>query len=259
MIIRVLRAITNTNSLWRELVRYGVLAKRRNPREWFMFRHEVNRACAVQREPVGGPVKVFLDKMFPDVKNVHVVTKLIRPNAYSVSWEELLIISSLVKLLAPQTIFEFGTFDGRTTLHLALNAPNDALVYTLDKEQDTFDFGSDTPFFKELRVGECFISSLLLSDKIRMLTGDSLNYDFNGFRKNVDLVFIDADHSYSSVMSDSKRAFEMVRPGGLVIWHDYLTIDDVTRAIVELSKTKDLKSIRGTSLAMWQAPCAIPR
>ena len=36
-----------------------------------------------------------------------------------------------------------------------------------------------------------------------------------------DVVFIDGDHSAEGVWNDSTLAYEIVRPGGLVIWHDY--------------------------------------
>lgn len=40
----------------------------------------------------------------------------------NVSRDELEIISRLVAYLKPQNIFEFGTFDGRTTINMATHA-----------------------------------------------------------------------------------------------------------------------------------------
>src|SRR5206468_2241747 len=45
---------------------------------------------------------------------------------------ELLVISRVVAERKPARVFELGTFDGRTTLALADNAPEHAIVYTLD-------------------------------------------------------------------------------------------------------------------------------
>ena len=44
---------------------------------------------------------------------------------------ELETVASIVATVKPKRIFEIGTFDGRTTLNMALNAP-DAQIYTLD-------------------------------------------------------------------------------------------------------------------------------
>ena len=49
---------------------------------------------------------------------------------------ELLVLSRLVRERQPQSLFEIGTFDGRTTLALAMNADTDAIVYTLDLPQN---------------------------------------------------------------------------------------------------------------------------
>ena len=36
-----------------------------------------------------------------------------------------------------------------------------------------------------------------------------------------DVAFIDADHSFAGVMRDTALARACVRPGGMIIWHDY--------------------------------------
>ena len=44
----------------------------------------------------------------------------------NVSFEESLVLAYLVKSLRPRQIFEFGTFDGFSTYHLAMNGGDDA-------------------------------------------------------------------------------------------------------------------------------------
>lgn len=36
-----------------------------------------------------------------------------------------------------------------------------------------------------------------------------------------DFVFIDGDHSEEMVRHDSYMAFKLIRPGGVIVWHDY--------------------------------------
>lgn len=251
--LRLFNAIANAESFWRRVLRYGLFDRATAPVDWFYFRHHVNRECAIRQDPLGGPPKKMVEEVFRGITKRSCKIKLIRPTAYNVSWEEICIISQIIEIIAPKRIFEFGTFDGRTTIHLALNAPDDALTYTLDIQSGDFEFSNDNIYFEKIRVGEQVFASSVGS-KIVMLTGDSKTFDFSSFMENVDFVFIDADHSYAAVINDSEIACKMVRPGGIVVWHDYLLISDVTKAIVDIYKAKPLVNLKGTSLVVWQRP-----
>jgi predicted O-methyltransferase YrrM len=253
MISKLANALTDPHSFWREVFRYGYLAKPKQPQDWLLFRHTVGRECAIRREPMDGPARHFVEEIFPDVSKVISEVVFIRPNVYNVSWEEIVTLSQLVRVLRPRTIFEFGTFDGRTTLHFAINTPGNTKIYTLDIGHGFFEFGVDSPYFNHVKIGKCFHGTPA-ADKIVMLTGDSRKFDFTLFMKSIDFIFIDADHSYDSVMNDSYRAFELISPSGVVVWHDYLVIDEVTRAIVNLTREKQLTSLKGTSLVLWKSP-----
>jgi predicted O-methyltransferase YrrM len=184
--------------------------------------------------------------------------QLIPSTVYNVSWEEMCTLSQIVEAIAPKKIFEFGTFDGRTTLHLALNAPHNALIYTIDTQSGEFAFSNDDVYFDKVRVGEHVLSSDVRS-RVIQLTGDSKKVDLSSFGGMVDFIFIDADHSYAGVMNDSKIAFQMASPGGVVVWHDYLLVGDVTRALVELARTRSLVNLKGTSLVVWRNRlCRVP-
>jgi hypothetical protein len=54
------------------------------------------------------------------------------------------------------------------------------------------------------------------------------------------------------VVSDSEKALELVKPGGLVLWHDYAGpghSPGVFRALNELAERIPIVRIQGTSLA----------
>lgn len=57
----------------------------------------------------------------------------------NVSLLELLILNHIVEQQAPATVFEFGTFDGRTTLNFAANAPDSTRIYTIDLPRSQID------------------------------------------------------------------------------------------------------------------------
>lgn len=235
------------------MLRTGYFHKHRDPADWLRFRHAVDKECALRNEPAGGPPKRNVEEVITGLNNRHCKLLHLRPSVYSLSWEELCTVSQLVATLAPARIFEFGTFDGRTTIHLALNAPEHALVYSIDTQSGEFDFATDSNFHSRCRVGH-FTLGTDAGKKVRMLTGDSKEYDFACFMNTMDFVFIDADHSYEGVISDSRVAFDLVRPGGMIVWHDYLVIDDVSKAIIEINTTKSLVNLRGTSLVIWRRP-----
>jgi predicted O-methyltransferase YrrM len=66
-----------------------------------------------------------------------------------------------------------------------------------------------------------------------------------------DVVFIDGDHSEAVVAYDSNLARALVKPGGIIIWHDYCNrAVEVTR-VLELDRQRghDIRHVEGTWLA----------
>ena len=51
---------------------------------------------------------------------------------------ELFVLMTIVKSIKAKKIFEFGTFDGRTTRNFTLNIPENGHVFTLDLPPPTF-------------------------------------------------------------------------------------------------------------------------
>ncbi len=172
---------------------------------------------------------------------------------------ELIVINKLVRALRPERIFEIGTFDGRTTLNMAANAPQGAIVYTLDlPESEVASTGlaialGDERYIKKDASGSRF-KGTMHEGTIRQLLGDSAKFDFSPYRGQIDLVFVDGAHSRDYVLNDSLRALEMLpEGGGVILWHDYGDWDGVTLALNELDsghkEFRGIKHIAGTTLA----------
>lgn len=73
-----------------------------------------------------------------------------------------------------------------------------------------------------------------------------------------DAVFIDGDHSRKGVMNDTALALELVRPGGIVIWHDYhdlgtVDVRDVLHEMHDQFPDMPLRHIPGT----WIVYCRV--
>ncbi|MHC5063680.1 MAG: class I SAM-dependent methyltransferase [Planctomycetota bacterium] len=153
---------------------------------------------------------------------------------------ETIIINQLIAARQPQCLFEIGTFDGRTTLNMAANAPGDAQVFTLDLPKQQLDSTAlvveegDRAHIDKDASGLRF-QGREEAGKITQLYGDSATFDFAPYHGKVDLIFVDGAHSYEYVINDSKIALELLRDGkGVILWHDYGSYPGVTKALNEL-------------------------
>lgn len=182
----------------------------------------------------------------------------------NVSLNELAVINGIILNNNPLRIFEIGTFDGRTTINMAANSSNECVIFTLDLEQrdvleTKFQLGEGDKFLATNRgiSGQRFInlnkSDYTVKDKIVQLYGDSATFNFKPYYNTIDLVFVDAAHSYDYVIHDTNIAFQLLKNGkGIILWHDYKIYPDVVKAIDTISsERRDLNifNIKHTTLA----------
>jgi hypothetical protein len=177
--------------------------------------------------------------------------------------EELCKICLIVKWLQPKRILEIGTYNGMTTLQMALNAPADCTTYTLDLsseqasklELSRMDELIATQFKKRFQTttGSYFANRNALN--IVQLWGDSGTFDYSSIETPIDLIFIDAAHDYENKRKDSDTAFRILSPRGVILWHNYSDVlcPDVTKCLGELAQQKKLWHLRNTSLAVYFA------
>jgi hypothetical protein len=159
-------------------------------------------------------------------------------------------------------IIEIGTFDGRTTLNFAVNAPLRFRIFTLDLPPDTapkFELATgERAYVDKPRSGRHFAEPrpefAAAAARITQLYGDSATFDFAPHYGCAGVVFVDGSHAYDYVVADSETARRLVAPEGIVLWHDYGVWQGVTRALEELEDKGclGLKHIRGTSLVVWR-------
>lgn len=176
---------------------------------------------------------------------------------------DLIALCTLCRLLEPRVVFEIGTLRGSSTLHLALNSPEDTKVYTLDLPpgQQQFSLPATVSDVETARTGtsttQYAFTSTEMERKIHVLHGDSARFDFRPWHGQVDLFFIDGAHSYEYVRSDTERALACVRPGGAIAWHDFgrAGVNGVSKYLTELAATSlDVFVVPGGSLAYAVLP-----
>lgn len=118
-----------------------------------------------------------------------------------------------------QYIVEFGCYNGRSTRCLADNGFPGSKIWAVDPD-----------------IQPEFIDNMfdhIESGKVELVREFSYNFSLG---HHVDMVFIDGDHRYKEVVKDIKKAYELLKPGGLISGHDYNHPDwpGVKRAVDEL-------------------------
>lgn len=200
---------------------------------------------------------VAFSNIFPPPERVDVTVPK-RTGFGELPLKEKIILAMICRTLEPRTVLEIGTYRGSTALTLAMNTPEEAEIYTLD-----------LPLFKRV-LGIGFLNYAMLdrvlprflrypfrvgekcdSSKLVQLYGDSLTFDFSRFYSRMDLVFIDGNHDYYYVRSDTENAFRMVSERGVILWDDYgeTTGLEVMRALGE--RQEPIVQVQGTQLAVY--------
>lgn len=177
---------------------------------------------------------------------------------------EAWILATLSK--QARTFFEFGTCTGKTSYLWSRNAPPDSRIVTLTlapEQRERYvtapgDDRRDARFaLDESNFTDFLYSGTPESARIEQHFGDSKSFDEEAFTNWADLVFVDGAHAESYVHSDSAKALRIVKPGGLILWHDYVGPHDapgVFRALNALSKSLPIRHIRGTTFAAYRRP-----
>ena len=168
------------------------------------------------------------------------------------------------------TMFEFGTCTGKTAYLWARNSPAGSRVVTITlapSQQHQYvksgnDSQSDTDFALRESAFETFVyTGTDVASGVEQLYGDSKTFDERPYHDWADLVFVDGSHARSYVESDSAKAMRIVKPGGLVLWHDYAGprhAPGVFGALNALAATVPLQHVGGTTFAVWRRPRGAP-
>ena len=162
-------------------------------------------------------------------------------------------------------MFEFGTCTGRTTYLWARNSPPDARIVTLTLKPGEFgeyrrepgdSAGESRVALEESAFDSFYYSNTDVAEKVTQLFGDSKTFDETPWAGECDLVFVDGSHALSYVLSDSRKALRLVKPGGLVLWHDYRgrRIPGVYKGLNALAKEMPLVHVANTSIVAYRRP-----
>lgn len=221
-----------------------------------LARHRLASAYDAMQFSFYGPAYVDISELLQN-NNLELKLAPFKSNQHNTTAFELAAIAAIVKDKNCNTIFEIGTFDGRTTRAMALNLKNEeGKIYTLNlpPQTDTVSLETgivDVQLASKVVSGERFLNTSE-AQFIEQVWGDSATFDFSNFRHKMDLVFIDGAHSETYVANDTVKALELIKPeGGWIIWHDapYFGVVKFLEKWVP-KQNGPVYFIKGTSLAV---------
>jgi len=142
---------------------------------------------------------------------------------------ELAEFLSLVADLKPEVIVEIGVFAGGTLYAWKRLAPTVIGI-------DYFPGGPYPVYLSHGKPRDEHGATVIVGDSHYLPTWIALVEELGG--RPVDVLFIDGDHTYEGVRQDYEMYAPLVRPGGLVAFHDIVThpgqICDVERLWYEI-------------------------
>lgn len=187
-------------------------------------------------------IELMEDKGLDDFVTINF--KCLKYVSGNISMTELFYIVMAVALFKPKMIMEFGTYNGRTTLNMAINI-SDSHIITVDlprhkKNRTKFpleDKGNLRGLDETGYVGNKHKlwngQDPLTINKITQIWEDTARLKFEKYKNKIDFLFIDASHSYENCKNDSYNAHKMIKKHGIIFWHDYAGWPGVTEALNE--------------------------
>jgi cephalosporin hydroxylase len=133
---------------------------------------------------------------------------------------ELMGLMALVRRLRPAVVVEIGTYRGGTLRCWAAMCPESTAFVSVDLPGGSFGGGcsdEEAARFKDfLKPGQTLTT--IRADSHAPETLAEVRRALAG--RPVDFLFIDGDHSYAGVKADYEMYSGLVRPGGLIGFHD---------------------------------------
>lgn len=132
---------------------------------------------------------------------------------------DYMFIKSIAEVFHCKRYLEIGSYIGES-----INILTDCCeeLYSITAPLDS-EF-SMRHFCEENGIAD-YSGRLIKSPKIVQYHADSKLFDYSQLPEGIDLFFIDGDHSYEGVYSDTRNIFSIKAPWSIVIWHDAKNAD----------------------------------
>lgn len=160
---------------------------------------------------------------------------------------ELAVLIHLFRAVAPKVVVEFGVNSGVTASRILEHIDSVEQYVGIDVGR-----GHKTTLSQQQSEVPLIAGHRVLGDtRFVLIKSDSVVLDE---LPCCDCVFIDGSHDYATVISDSVLADTWLRPGGIIVWHDYGNqAVEVTKALDFLHGTGwPIEHVEGTWLALMR-------
>ena len=125
---------------------------------------------------------------------------------------ELAVLCRMAR--SAQLICELGTYKGRSLIAMGLSNPS-AKLYAVDWFGDMSHRGYQGSSLEETKLN---LATRGVSAEFFVGTTDEVAAEFD---REIDLLHVDAGHSYTECMNDLNNYVHNIRPGGALCVHDY--------------------------------------
>jgi len=167
---------------------------------------------------------------------------------------DLEVLIALVRSVNPRHVIEFGVNVGRTAKAIMANVPGIERYTGIDVPLSyvpllALQLDNAVPNPGEMVLDDPRFKLIVSTRGSLDLTPDDL--------EPCDAAFIDGDHGLEAVMHDTMLARALVRPGGIIVWHDFHPLGTVDVAAVleeQYAAGRPLFYVEGT----WNAFERIP-
>jgi hypothetical protein len=126
---------------------------------------------------------------------------------------DLIFLKALCRTYPQCQYLEIGSWRGESLYNVAQVASK-CISLSLSKEE-IIAMGLSKEFAENQRLFTAGLKNVI------HLEANSLKYDFSQIKDRFDVIFIDGDHSYEGVKSDTQNAFTLLRnENSVIVWHD---------------------------------------
>jgi hypothetical protein len=138
---------------------------------------------------------------------------------------DLALLKGLARRYTACSYFEIGSWRGESIANVAGVAET---CYSLNlSSEEMTGMGWDK---KYIDLHDHYSRNL---KNVVHLKHNSLTFDYSPYVKKMDLVFVDGDHHYESVKTDTENAFKLLKnDNSVIVWHDYGSSPERVRADV---------------------------